>query len=521
MVNSKRVMIVGILILLLIFTVQFSFAAKGGDKGGGDNGVLGGPNDIICTIDTVEQCRALEYKYILGLSDYSNAHGDLITEENYENYGDNEGDYDYALCCSYSGPNLPVQSCNDGRKIMGLSSESNAHAEVPQTIPDFYGPLIYEEYDVCYDESSLNCDASSGGVTCGQEVGRSEIISLSSDGNAHIGIPGIYDTQICCDVEFIMGPFCGDGLLDEDNEQCDMGTSGVGNCLIEPLHQCECFYGYVENPINNGCYFEAAGAVHWSGDEDGSLQLLTKDVIIGSTTVYLVVLDNFGNEGTSVDFEIFENDIFNDDYVTTVSADFTSGKAISNWTVSLEDIENAQQGGGENVFEFYFKAIYEDYETSDSTYLDATITASPLCETKSRCMDYINQASCESDSYTCQLAENSLENIDCSNIDCYCEWDVEGNVCAPGWSSETDFCSYEEDTTDTCEDMLLTYSWEATWSVEGESNDLCVDGESTVPCPAQIQLGFFSFYNLIIIIVLIILIYTWMNAKKQVKRRKK
>ncbi len=109
-------------------------------------------------------------------------------------------------------------------------------------------------------------------------------------------------------------------------------------------------------------------------------------------------------------------------------------------------------------------------------------------------------------------------------------------------------CAYDEDTSgDDCEDGFLTYSWTATWtwSHEGwltqsaceeevgvdncvyDSNtgrwysdpnrisEECIDGEKTTPCPAQIKLPFFGFYNLIAAIALIALIYGLMLIRKK------
>jgi hypothetical protein len=539
MVNSKRVMIVGILILLLIVSLQFSFAAKGGDKGGDDdNEILGGSSGTVCTIGTIDKCDSLGYINVLGLSYYSNAHGDLITEANIENYGDGETDYGYALCCSFDSPVLPAAACNNGRKIIGLSAASNAHGEIPTSISDIEYSPSYTSFDVCYDDQNFNCEEAEPGQTCGT-LGKTEILSLSDYGNAHIGEPGTYDKQICCNVEFQSGTFCGDGVVQSPNdeipeieEQCDTGV----NCLMKEDYMCQCYYGYGENPFPNsiGCILIAAGEVHWSEDEEEGLELLEQSVIIGQTFVYLVALDvgMAENDGTLVDFEIWEDDLFNDDYITTLSSTFTSGRAFINWNISLENIEDARQGGEEDDFKFYFKALYNNgnpnYETDDSNDLEVTITESPICETKSRCMDYTNQISCESDEFTCQLADNSVEGVDCSNpeIDCECSWDETSDVCGPAWSVDNyGSCIYEEITNDNCDDMLLTYRWTGEWSGsrDGDLDELCIEEEqsSTVPCPAQIQLEFFSYSNFLVIIILIIIIYVWTNSRKKPKKRKK
>ncbi|MAG78833.1 hypothetical protein CMI40_00455, partial [Candidatus Pacearchaeota archaeon] len=97
-------------------------------------------------------------------------------------------------------------------------------------------------------------------------------------------------------------------------------------------------------------------------------------------------------------------------------------------------------------------------------------------------------------------------------------------------------CSYTEDSNDSCDDGLLTYSWKGSW-IWDESNSFdnsggddytldegkwhydpkdssgvrvsnkCSGGERILPCPARVKLPFFGFYNTIIIFVLVILIH--------------
>ena len=54
-------------------------------------------------------------------------------------------------------------------------------------------------------------------------------------------------------------------------------------------------------------------------------------------------------------------------------------------------------------------------------------------------------------------------------------------------------------------------------------NEQCVAGSNTIACPAQIQLPFFNWYNVVVTIIVIILIYFLINSaskKKFVKKRK-
>ncbi len=128
--------------------------------------------------------------------------------------------------------------------------------------------------------------------------------------------------------------------------------------------------------------------------------------------------------------------------------------------------------------------------------------------------------------------------------DSSCEFNT--SLCEDSYVSKVGKCTYNENTEDDCEDKFLTYSWTAiwTWSEEnvghsapcGEGEVLddglcyydprgakakCVDGSSTVPCPAQIQLPFFGKYSVLIIITLITLIYVFSKFKKKKNSKKK
>ncbi len=111
-------------------------------------------------------------KIVMRLSSMTNAHGELVSE----------GNYDYILYCDFSGS----LTCDGQNKIIGLSSNSNAHAEIPDG-------TTYS-FDVCY--SDLSCRSSS---SCNSN--EISMFSLSSNSNAHIGGINDYDIKICCQIE--------------------------------------------------------------------------------------------------------------------------------------------------------------------------------------------------------------------------------------------------------------------------------------------------------------------------------
>jgi cysteine-rich repeat protein len=134
----------------------------------------------------------------------------------------------------------------------------------------------------------------------------------------------------------------------------------------------------------------------------------------------------------------------------------------------------------------------------------------------------------------------------------YCHYvDQDCRVTPP---PSTGFCSWEDISTDTCErDLIKTRMLNATWSwAEGNNytdnqssadyiydsisgvwrydplnpsgerrSSLCAYLEDDVPCPAQIEISVFTWYNFIIAIIVIILIYIIFSSKKKKKSKNK
>ena len=172
------------------------------------------------------------------------------------------------------------------------------------------------------------------------------------------------------------------------------------------------------------------------------------------------------------------------------------------------------------------------------------------CSTVYSCSNYDNKNSCDADS--CSVSKNYGP----SN---YCGWNSQLSICQRkdaitenGVSIGT--CSYSEETSaGTCNTTgFLTYSWNASWAWSTNNNytsfqalnpdgtlkdgykkiigtnyfrydpnnefSKCVPGESTVPCPAKIQLSFFTFKNLLAAAILIALIYFIIYSGKAKKK---
>ncbi|NMB66503.1 hypothetical protein GYA25_00365 [Candidatus Woesearchaeota archaeon] len=117
---------------------------------------------------------------VMGLTNYTNAHGENSTT----------GSYPYVLCCARGTGDLNCLPAN-GNKLIGLSSTTNAHAE----IKDYSNYIV----NVCYED--FDCSNYTEIETCPTEGANPRdihLLSLSSDTNAHIGNFSEYSTKICC-----------------------------------------------------------------------------------------------------------------------------------------------------------------------------------------------------------------------------------------------------------------------------------------------------------------------------------
>ena len=368
-----------------------------------------------------------------------------------------------------------------GNVVMGLSAGTNAHGELASE-------GNYADVLCCNFAGSLTCD------------GTNKILGLSSNTNAHAEIPNetTYSTEVCySDLNCISTTLdCGNtsstlpvvSLSDSTNAH----IGGIGNYSINIC-------------CSSASFVIVSSDVYWS--EDGTSEISGIDVVTGTTTVKLVFKNSGLAEGTEVSFDIWEDDLFLDDFIKTINATIDSnGSAIAEWTIIFEDLEKTIN----DYEEFYFEV-----NKRGSDYLVLTILEISECNTIVLCGDYDNLDSCGNDN--CQIAGTSAAptdvNCDDPTRNCFCSWDDQCNfkfdLLDEGNGTIIGTCSFIESTTDDCSDGLLSYSWTATWS--GASADKpaeCSDGSRILECPAQIQLPFFGIYNIIVATLFIALIHS-------------
>jgi hypothetical protein len=139
------------------------------------------PVEGTCSIVAKADCDTSTEGYaLIGLSAANNAHAQQLVGRAFADW------YPYVLCCAFGNGN---KVCNTtvSNKVLGLSSDTNAHAEVPSL-------NNYQTWKICYED--LVCRASTTG--CSISTNEVEIVNLSSPTNAHVGTGAGFQTAICC-----------------------------------------------------------------------------------------------------------------------------------------------------------------------------------------------------------------------------------------------------------------------------------------------------------------------------------
>src|SRR3989339_430423 len=412
--------------------------------------------------------------------------------------------------CSVCGDSLKEgpEECDDGNTKSGDSCSSTCKTETYSS--NYCGDnVIFPSFETCDDGNKISFDGCSN----------------------------------ICEIETYKSSYCGDGIWFKSYEECDdknlVNGDGCSNaCVLQPE-----------------AYFL---------DSNG---LRITEAHIGETVK--LVLNNTGILNGSFNFEILEEDPAFDDEIRTginaISGTFSNvgwGIIIGEWIITEEDYSITEIG---DYDDFYFKI--NGFESNRLGMLVQDVT--PWCsnyEDESSCKD-CNYIGCDAteNSVNEKVFEAFPEvwndtrcgyeiagpDPSCSYLMlCKCIWNSSTSKCDYTWSSspgldcDTDSsiptvgsCKYSESTVDTCDDGFLEYSWSTAWTwgadngyatySNGPSDEVadyvlenglyyydpfklsqrCIGGSNIIPCPAEIQLPFFGFSNLIITIFLIVRIF--------------
>ena len=296
--ETEGIIILTILILG-IFLVMFMSL-------GGKDVRLSSPES--CEIKARTNCLESEGNYIvMGLSSEPNVHG----QDNPINQ-----DYQYVLCCNFNG----AKSCSErnSNRILRLASDTNSHAEIPDG--DFnmpWGDNIYG-YNICYD--GLTCISTSSNCV-GEKV---EILSLSSETNAHIGKPGDYQYKICCDLKQTPTRIYSEEIYWADNNGVRITKTNVSENVR--------MYWTYSNFINTNVVFEV-----WEDDPTTDVEIRT---------------DARGNEITA--------------------STNNNGSVFAEWTITHDDYNRGKLSETGNP-EYYFKVFVDGEFKKKSSNLDENI----------------------------------------------------------------------------------------------------------------------------------------------------
>jgi len=240
---------------------------------------------------------------------------------------------------------------------------------------------------------------------------------------------------------------------------------------------------------------------------------------------YLVVRNMEGPDGTSVTFEVYEDDslILGDNKLRTLSATQNAGKAIAKWHANEDDLDNLTNT--EN--EIYFTATSSQWSkmySSPLSLLNITwIHGGPVI---TQCSNYTDNVSCKADD-----EDVGSIGIVTPRVDGSCYYDITGNcswngtICQQttnelartgnpiGCGTARGSCVYDstEETGDCSVEDFFTISYTST-----ADPIRCAAWETgAIPCPAQVRLPFFSLLNIIASISIISVIYAFLLKKKE------
>jgi len=461
-----------------------------------------------CEVKSVSDCNNDGWHIIFKMSDPINSHVELESESNY--------DSDYALCCDFPNPSdTPYRTCDSrvggdngkNNTVIRLSSTTNAHAEKP------YGTTSAYDTRVCYQ--NLICSMQSEPCP-GKTIG---MYSLSAETNAHVSKFDEYDIKVCC-------------------------GQNTAPPTLDP-------------------------GVHWADSEGYPIEEQIQVDLEEGETVYMTLIG--GPANTDVTFKIYENDsnegflgFGSDDNIEPDKIVTTTDTGYAQTSFNIQS-GNLGEDEDEDPLRFYFEVAGE---FSDD--LNVKITE---CGLIGGCSDYSTEEDCESD--TCDVGKLIADNDDCGEITekeiggktcdvkttCECSWDSSSSECkseitetiisceggpGPGFGVEVGSCIYDTTSSGDCSNNeILEYSWTADFKW-GENNEFdyneitdngwdeddfyddttasgywrydplnqregCEGGSRTVPCPASIQLPFFSASTLVAALIVLALIYYFVS----------
>ncbi len=249
------------------------------------------------------------------------------------------------------------------------------------------------------------------------------------------------------------------------------------------------------------------------------------DLLEGEDLV-LIVPDTGLTNGEKLDMDIYENDPYADDYITTIEGTVNAeGTAVASYEIAvLEDINNPNEGSEKGDLALYFES--QGRRSFDLT-INLTIGQLGGIET---CSEYANNITCEENLGEAAVLEGAYLEYDQQGPNCLrresmvgCEWNYTTETCSPapsvieyhpdndGCTITATSCKYTESGNTECG------AGDEFFQVSYTSDDpSCKDWTTTaIPCPQELKVPFFGTYAFITTLSLISLIYVYLIFRKK------
>ncbi|MDP3991966.1 MAG: hypothetical protein Q8P79_00455 [Nanoarchaeota archaeon] len=396
---------------------------------------------------------------ILRLSSATNAHGEVWN---------GAGGYTTEICYDriFGAPAVNTdRTCQPGgaNKVVGLSSSTNAHAEVPSQ--------SNYPVNVCYGD--LSCTARTGNCLTGENL----TLTLSSNTNAHLSNSSSYPVSICCIAQPLIQPCTLNSASWDVTETVEgqvvdlevITTNCQGLAISFDVKERDGFGGsddnVVTNPVNRVVALDGTAVGNWTSEwqAEGWPESDPPEYYFTATLV-----STGANIQSSNELLVYQ----------TIPEPPPEGIVI------CSDYGNQQACNDD---------LYQVADNSVPVGVD-----------------------CSDPDIDCSCSWNT------ATTSCEASWTQQNAT-----GSDIGTCYYQENTADTCDDDgYLTVDLTARWVWSNGTVILddyleCKDTAEVFQCPAQIPLPFFGFYNLLAALVLIALIYWAISMRKRKGKRKK
>ncbi len=502
-----------------------------------------------CSVVQRSACPTSSGSHILmGISGLPDGHGEFP----------DQGNYPYVVCCNFGTGNTNCSKTN--APIISLYASTNSHAEVP-------GETTYSN-NICYEDLVCKNFASNcgTGTAANYPIG---VVSLISTTNSHIcdinnsNCP----VKICCNSPLYGNCFIKSANWSEtkavNGEQIKMEITGSSECygLGVTIKVLGGPSPVKTQPLNvsfnsfNSSTAMATGiwvAQHQSGllgigDATYYFNVsLSRNPLISLSTANSPQLDvasqgTFCDSVTTCSDYTTQTDCESDSTMCNVANDSSIPGISCNASNICSCIWNSQ----DNTCGFGWTPISNSCgnPTTGCNY------GCTLCYNSTSTSNYCGMGSCPiggGSDYSSLTYNNKNGSCDfgidgCLSQDCqagdqgtcadslYCELGLCSSVEAPSSSTlNLGSCKITQTVTKDCTVAPVgfkTIVWNGTWiggNSSGAAYEQCITGgETTVACPAQVQLPFFNYTDMIITLIVIALIYVTLISRKKLKGKKR